>query len=113
MNGVHKVLEAALEYDNVPEEIRREFRAEMGVTLVGWSMDFIDLPEATENDDERLSLPENWRLDKDPDLWLIRDERGDVICGVSAETAMTEAIERIAWGRVEAREEIREEAASG
>lgn len=119
MNGPHAVLEAALEYGNVPEEVRRSFRVEMGYELALWATDFVDLDDTEDTEDldetfgDELSLPEGLWLDKDPDLWLIRDERGDVACGVSAETAMEETISRIAWAHVAAREEIREEAGGG
>lgn len=116
MNGPHSVLEAALEYGNVPEDIRRSLRVEMGYELALWATDFVDLDgfdEALGSLGQETPLPETWRIEKDPDLWIVRDERGDVVCGVSAETAMEEAVHRVAREHVAARKEIGEEADGG
>lgn len=118
MNGPHSVLEAALAYGGVPEEVRRSFRAEMGYELALWSLEFVEdvgLEEVEEVEEveeisgfDELLTEAGMHLDKDPDLWMIRDERGDVVCGVSADGAMRETIERIARGHLALRKEIEE-----
>lgn len=116
MNGPHSVLEAAMEYGNLPEEVRRSFRVEMGYELALWATDFVDLDDCedlNETSEKELPLPDNWTIERDPNLWVIRDERGDVVFGVSAQTAMQESIERMAQRRVAARGEIRGEADGG